>query len=67
MTTYQAPQITDQRSVTGRLGECCSGPAPSDADIKHNIEPVQSTYQAPEISAQRDLDGRLGFDSIRDT
>ena len=57
MTTYNAPMITDQRSLNGRLNDCCSK-LPSDADIKHHVEPVTG-YEAPTISAQQDLQGEL--------
>jgi hypothetical protein len=60
MTSYQAPQITGERSVIGRLEECCSVKPFSDAEIKHNVELIQSDYEAPEITDQRQLDGQLG-------
>ena len=57
---YEAPTISGQQDLQGALVDMDSYfDGSSDADIKHNIEPVQSTYQAPEISAQRDLDGSL--------
>ena len=60
MKNYQAPTISGQQGLQGALDGLYSNHfGGSDAEIKHNIEPVQSTYQAPEINAQRDLAGSM--------
>lgn len=59
MSHYESPQITEQRTLDGRL-QYKSFDASSDATIKHGVTTVGAKgYQAPEITAQRDLDAKL--------
>ena len=59
MTNYEAPTISSQKDLRGRLvADLSHFNGASDAEIKHGVELV-STYEAPEITAQRELDGRL--------
>ena len=58
MTNYEAPAITANQSMDGRLFEVKSHLGGSDAEIKHGIEEVTS-YEAPAIVEQAPLNGSL--------
>ncbi len=58
MNSYEAPSITARRELQGSLNGIRSE-LDSDAQIKHNIEPVTS-YEAPSIIETTPLGGSLG-------
>ncbi len=62
MMRYEAPTITEQRTLTGSLDGFSNVQLQSDAAIKHGVQPLDR-YEAPAITGQRALDGRLQISS----